>query len=143
MTFEAKLPVVDTGGYRAAVTGILGSASHETSARLEQFWAAARADGVEGVVIDVFVDQDGEGPFDVWARFEGRDAFALDRRFGDERHLFGVAWGEDGWEPGVPPRPSGWTRDDLEAAVVEVVAQWITPLVPAGAPEGFWRIGSP
>ncbi|MGW4399847.1 DUF6389 family protein [Amycolatopsis nivea] len=134
---------MDTGDYRAAVTGILGSASHETSARLERFWAAARADGAEGVVLDVFVDQDGEGPFDVWARFEGRDAFALDRRFDHERHLFGVAWGEDGWEPDVPPRPSGWTRDDLEAVVVEVVTEWVTPLVPAGAPEGFWRIEAP
>ncbi|GAA1024878.1 MULTISPECIES: DUF6389 family protein [Amycolatopsis] len=130
---------MDTGDYRAAVTGILGVAAQEISARLEKFWAAA---GADGIVIDVFVDQDGEGPFDVWARFEGRDAFALDRRFDDGRHLFGVVWGEDGWAPEVPPRPRGWTRDDLEAAVVDVVTQWITPLMPAGAPEGFWRIGT-
>ncbi|MFB9926974.1 DUF6389 family protein [Amycolatopsis halotolerans] len=130
---------MDTGDYRAAVTGILGTAAQETSARLERFWTEARA---EGIVIDVFVDQDGEGPFDVWARFEGADAFALDRRFDDDRHLFGVVWDEDGWVPAVPPRPRGWTRDDLEAAVVEVVTEWITPLIPAGAPEGFWRIGT-
>ncbi|WP_162834142.1 DUF6389 family protein [Amycolatopsis circi] len=96
---------MDTGDYRAAVTGILGSVSNETSARLERFWTAARADGVEGIVIDVFVDQ-------------------------------------DGWEPAVPPRPHGWTRDDLEAAFVDVVRQWVTPLLPGGAPKGFWRIGS-
>ncbi|MGW7532987.1 DUF6389 family protein [Amycolatopsis sp. NPDC054798] len=134
---------MDTGEYRAAVTGILGSAAQETFARLERFWAAARAAEAEGIVVDVFVDQDGEGPFDVWARFAGRDAFALDRRFDDDRQLFGVVWGEAGWEPEVPPRPRGWTRDELEAVLVEVVAEWISPLIPAGAPEGFWRIGSP
>ncbi|MFD2467688.1 DUF6389 family protein [Amycolatopsis silviterrae] len=136
---------MDTGEYRAAVTGILGSASHETAARLEKFRAAARAEGTEidGIVIDVFVDQDGEGPFDVWARFDGRDAFVLDRRFDDARHLFGVVWGEAAWEPAVPPRPRSWTRDDLEAAVVDVVTRWIEPLLPAGEPEEFWRIGPP
>ncbi len=85
---RSKLAPVDTGDYRAAVTGILGSASHETSARLERFWAAARG---------------------------ARRSAAAGRV----------------------------TRDDLEAAVADAVTEWITPLIPAGAPEGFWRIEAP
>lgn len=82
---RSKLAPVDTGDYRAAVTGIRGSASHETSARLERFWAAAR---------------------------EARCSAAAGKV----------------------------TRDDLEAAVADAVTEWITPLVPAGAPEGFWCV---
>ncbi len=99
--------------------------------------------GIDGIAIDVFVDQDGEGPFDVWARFEGDAAFGLDRRFDDDRRLFGVEWGEEGWEPEVPGRPRGWTRDDLERAVLDAVAEWLAPLLPLGSREGFWRVGAP
>lgn len=35
---------------------------------------------------------------------ESTAAFALDRRFDEERHLFGVKWSEDGWVPDVPGR---------------------------------------
>jgi hypothetical protein len=136
-------PAVD--GYRGALQRILSEFSAETATRLSRLSDAAddAGAGVEGIVVDVFVDQDGEGPFDVWARFEGRDAFVLDRRFDDRRHLFGVVWGEDGWDPEVPSRPRGWTRDDLEAAVVDAVAEWIELLLPAGAPADRWRIGAP
>ncbi|NLU64289.1 hypothetical protein HCA61_18755 [Rhodococcus sp. HNM0563] len=136
---------MDTGDYEAAVRRILTTASTEVADRLRGFLAAARADGVdiEGITIDVVVDQDGEGPFDVWARFDGRDAFLLDRRFDEERRLFGVEWGELGWEPAVPSRLRDWTRDDLEAVVVEVVTRWIEPLIPAGSPDGFWSVGAP
>ena len=68
---------------------------------------------------------------------------SLWRRFDEERHLFGVEWGEEGWEPDVPGRPRGWTRDDLERAVLEAVTEWISPLIPAGSPERFWQIGTP
>lgn len=80
----------------------------------------------------MFVDQDGEGPFDVRAWFEGSDAFALDRRLDAERHLFGVVWGERDWKPAVPSRPHGWTRDELEEVVVDTVAEWLGPLVRSG-----------
>lgn len=133
------------GEYRDALQRILSEFSAETVARLSQLSDAAdeAGAGVEGIVIDVFVDQDGEGPFEVWARFEGRDAFALDRRFDDRRHLFGVVWGGGGWEPDVPSRPRGWSRDDLESAFVDAVAGWIEPLLPVDPPEGRWRIGAP
>lgn len=136
---------MDARDHADALLPILAPHAQGTRDRLETFRLAAgeAGSGVEGIVVDVFVDQDGEGPFDVWARFEGDDAFALDRRFDDERHLFGVEWGEDGWEPDVPRRPLGWTRDDLERAVVGAVVAWITPLIPDGSPEGFWRIGAP
>lgn len=130
--------------YRDQLLPILAASEAGLPRRLERFrLAAEEADAVDGVLIDVFLDQDGEGPFDVWARFDGDGAFALNCRFDDERHLFGVEWGEDGWEPDVPGRPLGWTRDDLELAVLDVVAEWILPLTPPESPEGFWRIGTP
>lgn len=136
---------MDAQEYANTLRPLLAAATDDAADRLERFRSAAEGagSGVEGIVIDVFVDQDGEGPFDVWARFEGRDSFSLDRRFDDSRHLFGVEWGEYGWEPAVPARPHGWTADDLEEAVVAAVVEWITPLIPPASPDGFWRIGTP
>ena len=74
---------------------MLDQASQSTAARLSALHGAATA-GVDGVLIDVFVDQDAEGPFGVWVRFEGADSFSLDRQLGDERELFSVIWGEEG-----------------------------------------------
>ncbi|GAA3648092.1 DUF6389 family protein [Microbacterium marinilacus] len=135
---------MDTHDYGAAVRRILAAGSEKTAERLARFDETARGagEGVDGIVVDVFLDQDGEGPFDVWARFEGREAFALDRRFDDDRHLFEVVWTETGWEPDVPSRPHGWSHEDLEDAVVEAVTAWIEPLIPTGSPDGFWRIGA-
>lgn len=103
----------------------------------------AATERTEGIIIEVFVDQDGEGPFDVRARFEGSDAFALDRRLDAERHLFGVVWGERDWKPAVPSRPHGWTRDELEEVVVDTVAEWLGPLVPIGERGLRWDVASP
>ncbi|WP_087015132.1 DUF6389 family protein [Leucobacter sp. 7(1)] len=133
--------------YAAALQGILSRSGTATgvAGHLEQLLDAARAQagGAEAILVDVFVDQDAEGPFDVWARFEGQEAFALDRRFERERHLFGVEWTEDGWDPDVPARPGGWSREDLETAVVSAVHEWIATLRPAASPENFWIVGTP
>jgi hypothetical protein len=136
---------MDVRGYANELEPILATRTAEALRRLARFRLAAEeaGDGIEGIAIDVFVDQDGEGPFDVWARFEGSGAFALDRRFDEERHLFGVEWGEEGWEPGVPARPGGWTRGELEPARRERVAAKLSPLIPLRSPEGFWRIRTP
>ena len=143
---------MDQRDYETALYPLLEVRSDTVRARLERFASAATSsagDGaggtasVDAIVINVFVDQDGEGPFDVWARFEGRDGFALDRRFDDERQLFRVLWGELGWEPEVPGRPAGWSRDDLEDALVAAVATWLRPLLPAQDDGLIWRIESP
>jgi hypothetical protein len=134
---------VDAAEYRRSLAHILAARSAVVAATLERLGGAASDVAgvkVDGVTIDVFVDQDAEGPFDVWARFEGAEAFELDRRFDDERRLFGVEWGELGWEPAVPPRPRGWSRDDLEETIVDVVATWLDTLIPSGPLA--WEIGS-
>lgn len=128
--------------YRDALRAVLDAASLSTAARLSALYRAATA-GADGVLIEVFVDQDAEGPFGVWARFEGADSFSLVRRLGDERELFSVIWGEEGWEPLVPARPVGWSREQLEDAIVEVVADWIDPLIPTGAPDLRWEVVTP
>jgi hypothetical protein len=128
--------------YRDALRAVLDAMSPSVADRLSTLHRAATA-GADGVLIDVFLDQDAEGPFGVWARFEGADSFTLDRRLGDLRELFSVIWGEEGWEPPVPARPAGWSRDQLEDAIVEVVAEWIDPLIPRGAPDLRWEVGTP
>lgn len=128
--------------YRDALRAVLDSVSPSTAVRLSVLHRAATA-GADGVLIDVFVDQDAEGPFGVWARFEGADAFTLDRQLGDDRELFSVIWGEEGWEPPVPPRPVDWSREQLEDAIVEVVAEWIDPLIPKGTPVLRWDVATP
>lgn len=128
--------------YRDALRAVLDRVSASTDVRLSGLHRAATA-GVEGVLIDVFLDQDAEGPFAVWARFEGADSFGLDRQLGDDRELFSVIWGEEGWEPPVPPRPADWSREQLEDAIVEVVADWIDPLIPKGTPVLRWEVVTP
>lgn len=136
---------MDPRTYTDVLRPILDAHSGAVTARLARFLVAAEDAGsdIDGIILDVFVDQDGEGPFDVWARFSGQSAFKLDRQFDDERNLFGVEWTEDGWDPNVPARPRGLTRDDLERMVLEAVTEWLLPLLPQSAPEGFWRIGAP
>lgn len=131
--------------YVDALRPILDAHSEAVAAQLARFHVAAKDAGssIDGIILDVFVDEDGEGPFDVWARFSGQDAFKLDRQFDDDRHLFGVEWNEDGWEPEVPARPRGWTRDELEKVVLETVTEWLSPLIPLGEAEDFWRIETP
>jgi hypothetical protein len=128
--------------YRDALRAVLDPVSQSTAVRLFALHRAATA-GAEGVLIEVFVDQDAEGTFGVWARFEGADSFSLDRQLGDERELFRVIWGEEGWEPPVPARPAEWSREQLEDAIVEVVAEWIDPLIPTGSPHLRWEVVTP
>lgn len=82
---------VRTVEYRDALRSVLDSVSQFTAVRLSATHRAATA-GADGVLIDVFVEQDAEGPFGVWARFDGPDSFSLDRQVGDERELFSVIW---------------------------------------------------
>lgn len=135
----------DAESYARTLRTVLDTESERVAAALGDLHRAAveAENGVEAILIDVFVDQDGEGPFDVWARFEGADAFALDRRLDEQRHLFGVEWTADGWEPAVPSHPRRWTRDRLEEAVLVVVAEWIEGLLPADAKEGLFWVGAP
>ncbi|MFE4500167.1 DUF6389 family protein [Rhodococcus sp. NPDC056743] len=128
--------------YRGALRAVLDTASAAAAARLAAIRNAATA-RTDGVIIDVFVDQDGHGTFDVWARFEGPDAFTLDRQLGDERALFGVIWGTDGWDPDVPVRPRAWTRMELTDAIIDVVAEWVDPLIAVGTDTLYWEVGTP
>ncbi|MGO2061850.1 MAG: DUF6389 family protein [Microbacteriaceae bacterium] len=137
--------MVNPNDYRDAVWPHLTKTSRRVAEVLDRLYRAATTEGVgiDGITVTVFVGQDGEGPFDVWATFEGRDAFTLDRTFDDERNLFGVEWGEYDWQPDVPPRPRAWSRDEFEEAVLEVVTEWLQPLTPQGSPDGFWRVEAP
>ena len=128
--------------YSDALRSVLDTVSAVVSDRLAAIHHAATP-RTEGIVIDVSVDQDGEGTFGVWARFEGPDAFSLNQQIGDERELFGVIWGEEGWEPPVPHRPRKWSRVELEKAVVGVVAKWIDGLIPSAATVLAWEVTTP
>ncbi|MBW8763022.1 MAG: hypothetical protein JF592_10605 [Microbacterium sp.] len=128
--------------YRDALRAVLDPMSQSTTVRLSALHRAATV-GADGMLIEVFVDQDAEGPFGVWARFEGADSLSLDRQLGDERELFSVIWGEKGWEPPVPARPAAWSREQLEDAVVDVVAERIDPLIPRGTPDLRWEVVTP
>lgn len=128
--------------YRDALRAVLDTASPVVAARFETIRNTASA-RIDGVIIEVFVDQDAHGTFDVWARFDGPDAFTLDRQLGDERELFGVIWGEDGWEPAVPVRPRIWSREELEDVIVEVVAEWVDPLILVGPSNLYWEVATP
>ncbi|MFJ7724312.1 DUF6389 family protein, partial [Rhodococcus erythropolis] len=68
---------------------------------------------------------------------------SLNQQIGDERELFGVIWGEEGWEPPVPHRPRKWSRVELEKVVVGVVAKWIDGLIPSAATGLAWEVTTP
>lgn len=128
--------------YRDSLRSVLDTTSSVVESRLAAMRAAATAHA-EGIVIDVSVDQDGEGTFGVWARFDDPDAFSLNQQIGDERELFSMIWGEEGWEPPVPTRPREWSRTELEKVIVGVGAEWIGALVPPTASELHWEVTTP
>lgn len=125
--------------YRQQLRSVLDAESATVRERLALIRGAV-SERTEGVAIDVFTDPDASGIFDVWARFAGADSFELDRKLDDIRCLFGVLWGEEGWEPDVPSKPRGWSSNELEHAIFDTVVEWIDPLIPRGAPAVRWEI---
>ncbi len=132
----------DRARYRAGLRRVLDEASPAVARRLGLIRDAATA-RTDGVIIDVFPDQEGDGTFAVWARFDGADSFALDRRLGDERQLFAVVHGERGWEPAVPARPGSWSDAEFEDVLLATVVEWIDALVPADAARLYWEATVP
>lgn len=127
--------------YRSRLRPLLAAESERAAHVLQRMADAAQ--GRHDIVIEVFLEQDAEGPFTIMARFDGPDGFALDRRFDDERGVFDVVWGETAWEPDVPERPEEWTFDELEEVLVELAAEWLAPLVPADPAGIRWEVASP
>ncbi|MFE9014516.1 DUF6389 family protein [Streptomyces cyaneofuscatus] len=132
----------DASRYRAELRRVLDTASPDVARRLAAIRDTA-TERTDGVVIDVFPDQDGEGTFAVWARFEGGDAFTLDRRLGDERQLLAVVCSEHGWTPPVPDRPASWSTAHLGDVLFDVVAEWLDALVPPGGTGLYWEVTAP
>ncbi|MGO3886046.1 MAG: DUF6389 family protein [Mycetocola sp.] len=116
--------------FRPRLDAVLAAASDDVLTRLGTIAAAVPPRG-DTVIITVFVDQDAEGPFDVMARADGPHAWELDRELDPIRALFGVEWGEDGWDPEVPGRPRGWSREQFTEVVCDAVADWLDPLIRA------------
>ncbi|MFK0403899.1 DUF6389 family protein [Microbacterium sp. NPDC090225] len=129
--------------YADALHLVLAAHDDEVRERLRLLDEVARAQGDRDVVVEVFVDDDAEGPFDVWARLDGLNAFELEPLLGDRRHLFGVTWHEHGWEPAVPEPPRGWSRDQLQEAVIDAVSTWLSALLPADGRALDWTVESP
>ncbi|MBK3561775.1 hypothetical protein JHN55_35640 [Streptomyces sp. MBT56] len=132
----------DIASYRSELRRVLEVASPSVVRRLEAVRDAATV-RTDGVTIDVFPDQEGDGTFAVWARFRGADSFALDRLIGDERQLFTVVWAEHGWEPPVPERPGTWSTARFEDVLLATVVEWIDPLIPPGAVHLHWEVTAP
>ncbi|TYR64074.1 hypothetical protein FY004_13465 [Streptomyces parvus] len=132
----------DTATYRSGLRRVLDAASPSVVRRLERVRDAATV-RTEGVTIDVFPDQEGDGTFAVWARFRGADSFALDRLIGDDRQLFTVVWAEHGWEPAVPERPGAWSTSRFEDVLFATVVEWIDPLIPRDAVHLRWEVTAP
>lgn len=129
--------------YTDSLRAVLSTTDDDVRRRLALIADAADDGAIDVVVLDVFVDDDAEGPFDVWARFEGESVFVTQQRLGDERQLVDVVWSEHGWTPAVPARPSDWSRSDLLAAIIDVVATWLAPLLPASAAARSWSLETP
>ncbi|MFE9456465.1 DUF6389 family protein [Streptomyces californicus] len=132
----------DRTEYRAGLGRVLDEASPAVARRLGRIRDAATA-RTDGVIIDVFPGQEGDGAFAVWARFDGADSFVLDRLLGDERRLFAVVHGDHGWEPAVPARPGSWPDAEFEDVLFAAVVEWIDALVPADAAQLSWEITVP
>ncbi len=132
----------DSATYRSELRRVLDAASPSVVRRLEAVRDAATV-RTDGVTIDVFPDQEGDGTFALWARFRGADSFALDRLIGDERQLFTVVWAEHGWEPAVPERPGAWSAARFEDILFAAVVEWIDPLIPPDAVHLQWEVTTP
>ncbi|WFR71340.1 DUF6389 family protein [Prescottella defluvii] len=112
--------------YISELGTVLGRHSEAAAEKISAILAACPAEATE-LCFDVFPDQDGEGTFDVWARLDGPDHFALNKAIDDHRHLFGIVYTEDGLEPDVPL----WSRNApfcVQDAIVDAAAAWLTEL---------------
>ncbi|WP_075205271.1 DUF6389 family protein [Leucobacter musarum] len=136
-------PAPTPAHYPAALREVLDTMAPDAQRRLAIVADAARAAGLTEVVLDVFVDDDAEGPFDIWARFPEESVFETQHRVGDERQIIGVEWTEDGWDPDVPPSPRGWGRIELEHAVLTAVTGWIAQLLPEASADQLWTLETP
>ncbi len=136
---------MDEQTYRRRLREVLDPHTDAAATRLGAIATAIRDLPVRGVVVDVFCDQDGEGTFDVWARLDGPDLFALNRAVDDHRHLFGVVQDEEGVEPEVPSFGARGAPFELEPVLVDVVAGWIADVWGAAVGEVSvpWEVGSP
>ncbi|MFK4763111.1 DUF6389 family protein [Microbacterium sp. ZW T5_45] len=129
--------------YATALHAALATTDTEVRRRLVLIADAAAAASVDMIVLDVFLDDDAEGPFDVWARFEGESVFVTQQRLGEDRHLVDIAWTEDGWTLDVPARPQSWSREALLDAIIDVVAGWLSGLIPSGGDGIVWTLETP
>ncbi|MGF7120834.1 MULTISPECIES: DUF6389 family protein [unclassified Rhodococcus (in: high G+C Gram-positive bacteria)] len=113
--------------YLSELATVLGRYTETAAQRISEILDACPTEAT-ALWFDVFPDQDGEGTFDVWARFDGPDAFVLNRPIDDHRHLFGVVHTEDGLDPDVPLWPTRNTPFCIQDAVVDAAATWLTTL---------------
>lgn len=122
---------MDEETYRERLGRVLADHTEDLAARLRtiaEVAAGPAGEPVAGIAVEVFPGDDDEGAFNVWARFDGPDAFALNRPIDDVRHLFGVTYGEHGFEPDVPAPGLGRPGFDVGEVIVEVVASWVAPV---------------
>ncbi|MFM1729278.1 DUF6389 family protein [Prescottella soli] len=112
--------------YISELGTVLDRHTDAAAEKITAILAACPAEATE-LCFDVFPDQDGEGTFDVWARLDGPDHFALNKPIADHRHLFGIVYTEDGLEPDVP-RWSSNAPFCIQDAIVDAAATWVGEL---------------
>ena len=77
------------------------------------------------VVIQVFVDQDGEGFLHVRVTLEGPDLFVLNRVIASHAELFGTRMTQSGLNPALPLMEPGGETFSVHDALTDCAASWV------------------
>jgi len=78
------------------------------------------------VVIEIFVDQDGEGFLDVRVALDGPDLVALNRAITSHAELFKTRMTQSGLDPALPLMEPGGEAFSVHDALTDCAASWLS-----------------
>jgi hypothetical protein len=110
--------------YIQQVQDVLSGHSEQAAARLTAALTLV-SENARKVLIEIFVDQDGEGFLDVRVSLDGPDLFALNRAIASHAVLFGIRMTESGLDPALPLMEPGGESFSVQDALVDCAASWI------------------
>src|SRR5258708_7724170 len=110
--------------YIQKVEGVLNEHTQRAASQL----AAALAlvpPKTRKVLIEIFVDQDGEGFLTVRVTLEGPDLFVLNRAIAAHAELFGTRMTQSGLDPALPLMEPGSEAFSVHDALADCASAWV------------------
>ncbi len=117
---------MDIGEYCQAVRGVLGEYRTSVVFKVANVIKLMPAN-TRSLVLEIFVDQDGEGFLKIMASLDGPDLYVLNKQIAPDAELFTTRMTEAGF---VPPLPLMGRNEsfDVNDALTDCAAEWLQSL---------------